>query len=360
MGMKERVNETGNNITVSKTDSQQVSRETQTTGNSNRKVKDRKKRWNLFALLEKAALLENDLSSDEESILDYMKERSHLVEEELYSRAKPKSEDRHQIGQKRPTIEELLLQNFDDPCVTSARRSTGIAEPHSSSKSYVKESPHIPIQERRTIVNKTESSTQTFDDTQLPKFRIYDKPKSAAGPSWAEVIGISSSKQIVSADSTEKPLKEIGVQVSGHDPGVDKIEQMSQTDFTEEKDVAELLLKNLQDERLSKNQRNSGTAVRNDSSNGVTQYPWQYIADTDFSDVVVPRKELQQESYVRSQKMKPREDALLDASSDHPPGVRSPNVKETDKDVIALQVKRPSIILNYFFNFHLLFLFYLI
>ena len=346
------------NNNVSTEACQRVSKETQTTADPRRKMKDRKKKLNLLSLLEKAALLEgSDISTDEESILNLMSASSHLVKEEPYSRAKP--DDKGRIGVKRPTVEELLLQNFDEIADDIPRRSASIAEPNQRIKSYTR-TPNVVTQERKNIIYKTESSTQTFAVKQFPKLQIHDKPLVAAGPSWRELIQPPSTKKIANDENSERSLREIGVQVSEFDPAIDKVEQMSQTDFTQEQDVADLLLQNLQEGRIVRKQTRAETVQHNDSSNDAGKYPWQYIADTDFSDVLASRRELQPEKVSKSQNIKQQEGISAVANNDSDSVVRTANVKKTEEHVyIQVKILKIYFCLHHYFNTHdiLIFLF---
>ena len=340
MQMKENVSGIKSNDNASAVH-QKVSKKTQTSADPQRKMKDRKRKLNLLSLLEKAALLEgSDISTDEESILNLMSTSSHLVKEEPYSRAK--LDDKAKIGVKRPTVEELLLQNFDEPAKDVPRRSAAIAEPSQRIKGYTR-TPNIVIQEGKNIIYKTESSTQTFADMQFPKLQIHDKPLAAAGPSWSELIQPPSTMKIGSAENPERSLREIGVQVSEFDPAIDKVEQMSQTDFTQEKDVAALLLQNLQEGRKVRKETSTETVLNSDISNHVGKYPWQYIADTDFSDVLTSRRELQPENASKSQNIKQNEGISVDSDS----VARNAKVKETEEHA-CIQVK----ILKLYFCLH--------
>lgn len=255
---------------------QKMSTGTQTAQDSKEKMQQRKKKLNLLNLLEKAALLEgSDFSSDEESILDVMKNRSHLVKEEPYSRKIEK--DRLEIGVKKPTIEELLLQNFDEAGSSSSRHVFN--EHHKGAEAY----------RGSQMVRKTESSTQTFDNVRFPRMDSNERPKAAAGPLWSELISISSNKEIEYKDPAVN-IKEVGIQVSASVPKIDKIEQMSQTDFTQDENVATLLLQNLQEERNA--EKKADTLKYNGDVLAVeSRYPWQYIANADVSDVLTSKNE---------------------------------------------------------------------
>ena len=299
------------------------SRGTQTTEDTKRKMKDKKKRLNLLNLLEKAALLEgSEISSDEETILSVMKERSHLVQEEPYSKA------RIEIGVKKPTIEELLLQNFDQSQESASRESKALR------KSQVRENARLSniINERSGIRHKTESSTQTVDETHFPKIDLHKKPKAAAGPSWSEMISLASTKNISSVPNSAISLKEIGVQVSAFDPKIDKIEQMSQTDFTQEKDVASLLLQNLKDERMAEKMKDRDVLLKADVVNEESKYPWQYVADADFSDVLPSKQEMKSNDEFESHIRKKQKGASNDADKQYKSSIVSEDVKVEQKN----------------------------
>jgi len=320
--------------------SRQVSKETQTKKDSRTKIKERRKKLNLLTLLEKAALLEgSDISTDEESILNIMKERSHLVKEEPYSWAN--LDGKEVIGAKRPTLEELLLQNFDEPSYNLPRKpvsTAATADPHHGGKAHASSTLSFP-QEKRNISQKTDSSTQTFVDIQVPNFNVHDRPKAAAGPSWSELISISNSKKMESAVNSTSYMKEIGIQVSDFDPAVDKIEQMSQTDFTQDKDVAALLLRNLQGERFVTDQGSKEPTVQNELLKGEDRYPWQYVADTDFSDVAIPKKETKPADYTNAPGKPQQEDTKYNEGMEREFIVKNAPNKEA-KDHAELQSNR--------------------
>ena len=335
MQMKDSFNDKSSNRYDGRVVSQQVSKETQTNRDSRTKIKERKKKLNLLTLLEKAALLEgSDVSTDEESILNIMRERSHLVKEEPYSRANLDGEEITRV--KRPTLEELLLQNFDEPRCNLPRKPATTVDPHHSGKTCSSFPLSIP-QESKNVTQKTESSTQTFADIQVPKFNVHDRPKAAAGPSWSELMSISSSRKLDSAAESTSSMKEIGIQVSDFDPAVDKIEQMSQTDFTQDKDVAALLLRNFQGERFVTDQRHKEPTVQNDLLKGEDQYPWQYIADTDFSDIVTTKKEQKPADYTNAPGKTQQENTKFKRGKEHDSTVQNVTDKEA-KDHTDLQV----------------------
>lgn len=275
-----------NNQAITRKVHQKATKGTQTVEDPKKKVQERKKKLNLFNLLEKAAL-SGDFSSDEESFLKVMKEGSHLVQEEPYSTIEAK--DRNEVGIKRPTLEELLLQNFDE-AVSSNSRSFVVSDGQRK-KAESDASLFDRRNEKTNVVYRTESSSQTSADLQFPKFDMDKKPKSAAGPSWNEVISISRKANAEDIEKSTITAKEIGIQVAELDPKIDKIEQMSQTDFTQDDEVARLLLQNLQTGQHDENKSDKIRKFDPESQKNESKYPWQYIADSDFSDVLASRED---------------------------------------------------------------------
>ena len=297
--------------TVGKTQSQQrkgnlqqrASKETQTVAEAQegwdqtKKIRQRKKKLNLMALLEQAALLdETDVSTDDDMDLRALRNRSYLIDEEPYrkedeviansrrsARYDTEKERGLQIRSKKPTIEELLLQNFDEVKMPHDRGS----EKRDGAKSNRK---GIDIFERSSDPDKfrpkTERSTQTFDDVQFPKFGLSDKPKSSVGLSWKEMMHLKNG----SSESNIQTKVSIGTQAYDLEPPVEKIEQVCQTDFVHEKDVEELLLDNFKDKKKMDEAVKTNTEEdRSGHKKKRNGYPWEHISDTNFDDVQLPR-----------------------------------------------------------------------
>ncbi|XP_065069517.1 uncharacterized protein LOC135694626 [Rhopilema esculentum] len=260
-----------------------VSQSTQTTTDEPKRTKNRRKKMNLMALLEEAALFDaSSASSGEEDLaLKMLKNKSFLVKGDPYK----ESRDGQSLcrGIPQTSLEELLLRNFDE-----------------GPGNVQVTPPRYPLKDKRDSImlekrRKTESSTQTISDVNIPKCLVIDKPKTSAGLSWKEMILLSQGTSTNDpSQSSAASLKEIGVQVSESVPAIDKIEQTSQTDFTSDNDVVSTLLENLKNQGAFKEEHLTD-GKKNGRELDLAQqqrYPWQYIADTDFSDVAMAQEKL--------------------------------------------------------------------
>ena len=261
-----------------------VSQSTQTTTDELKRTKNRRKKMNLMALLEEAALFDASSASsgEEDMALKMLKNKSFLVKGDPYKESNG-SRDGQSLGRgiTQTSLEELLLRNFDE--------GPGNVEATP---------PRYPLKDKKDSImwekrRKKESSTQTISEVDIPKCLVTDKPKSSAGLSWKEMIALSQGTSTSEpSQSSAASLKEIGVQVSESVPAIDKIEQTSQTDFTNDNDVVSTLLENLKKQGAFKEEHLTD-GKKNGRQLGLAQqerYPWQYIADTDFSDVALAQE----------------------------------------------------------------------